>query len=91
MIDLFKISLSQNADKVLNIIYKEYQNRNYNNPFRYKAFFINSIFHNSDEPDLMPSLIELSKHRMIRLFSNNRIMLNDCAISYLEKKQKVTL
>ncbi len=81
-----KILLSQNADKALYIIYKEYLFQKDTSP--YKIFPINSMFHNLDNTDLMPVLIELSKAGMIGIFSDRRILLNDCAISYIEKQSK---
>lgn len=86
-----KNSLSESADNALNKIYKEYIFCKNNNPaqtYHNKIFYINSIFHNSDDNDIMPSLIELSSKSMIRVFSDGRIMINDRAIPYIEKRLK---
>ncbi len=77
-------SLSQKADEALNVIYKEYQFRK--NSYYLKAFTISSLFPDKNNSDIMSALIELSKTKMIRLFSDKRIILNDEAIRYIESK-----
>lgn len=77
-------SLSQKADEALNVIYKEYQFRK--NSYYLKVFTISSLFPDKNNSDIMSALIELSKTKMIRLFSDKRIILNDEAIRYIESK-----
>lgn len=86
---MLRISLSQNANHVLSKIYKVHISHLKDEPSVHnKIFPINSIFHNSDDTEFMSSLVELSSQRMIRVFSDRRIMLNDRAIPYIEKQLK---
>lgn len=82
------MSLSQNEDKALHIIYKKYLARKSNNinTYQSKVFFINSLQPDLDDSDVMPTLVELSTKRFIKLFSDGHIMINDKAISYIENK-----
>ncbi len=89
MIDLPKISLSANAAKAFHVIYKKYlsdRSEHYSNTSYLKAFSINSLFPNSNSSDIMSSLIELSKKKLIRLFTDKRFMIHDEAFIYLENR-----
>lgn len=78
---LYNILLSQNAKDALDIIYKTHLS---NSSSPYKIFHICSLFHDTDNPDIMLALIELSKNKFIRLFSDKRLILRSEAITYLE-------
>lgn len=77
--------LSQNATDALNIIYKAYLDSRSSSGNCYKLFTITALFHNTDIDTIMPVLIELSKNKLIRLFSDKRLMLREEAFIYLEK------
>ena len=86
-----RVSLSQDAKQVLGKIYKVYLSTIKENPsdtFYYKEFSMNAIFHNLEDSEFMPSLVELSSQGMIRVLSDRRIILNDSGISYIKKQLK---
>ena len=84
-------SLSQDEEEALSIIYQQYLSQksiNSSNSYTYKIFEVNSLFPNSSNNDIMPTLIKLSIKRIIRLFSDKRLMVNEKAIPYIEKRLK---
>lgn len=86
------ISLSQNADNALNVIYKRYQTRLASNcdnntcACHLRAFAINSLFPNEQDSEIMSVLLELNENKLIKLFSDRHIVINDEAITYLENQ-----
>ena len=85
---MHNISLSHDADKILNVIYEKYKSRlssknsKHLNTIHTKVFYICSLF--PDQDDVIHTLIELSNRKMINFFSDGRIMIRDEAISYIE-------
>lgn len=84
-------SLSQEEQEALDIIYQKYilqKSENASQTYLDKIFEVNSLFPNSKNNDIMPTLVKLSIKRIIRLFSDKHLMINNRAIPYIEKRLK---
>lgn len=91
VINLPNNSLSQDEEEALAIIYERYLLQKSTNPsdsYYYKIFEVISLFPDYNNNDIMPTLIKLSIKRIIRLFSDKRLMVNEKAIPYIEKRLK---
>ncbi len=88
MICLPNNSLSEDEEKALSVIYEHYllqKSTNFSDSYYYKIYEVKSLFPDLNNNDIMPTLIKLSIKRIIRLFSDKRLMLNEKSISYIKK------
>lgn len=89
VIPLIRFNLSEHAKHLLHSIYDEYQiHKDSHVPDSYTSRTLPShfLFSGSDNSQVMPGLAELASKGMIRLFSDNRIMIRLQAISYIERQ-----
>jgi len=89
VIPLIRFNLSEHAKQLLHSIYNQYQiHKDSHVPDSYTSRTLSThfLFSGSDNSQVMPGLAELASKGMIRLFSDNRIMIRLQAISYIERQ-----
>lgn len=87
------IKLSQDSDKTLCIIYKEYLNRRKNNlsksnSINFEESQLNLLFSNKNQDDLDSELNELNDNSIVHRFIDGEIKLISIGIIYMENRFK---
>lgn len=84
-----RINLSEQAKDILISIHNHYLIYKQHHPSdscHSRLFSGHFLFSSSDNRMVMPSIAELCSKRMIRFFSDKRVMISNEGISYIEKQ-----